>query len=120
VTHYLLSTHSVEGEVAAPMSEDEMRRMQAGLGTIEAEMKSTGMWVFSGRLHGPETATVVRAVNGEVLTTDGPFVEAKEHLGGFYIVNAPDLDAALALAARVSDAIRRPIEVWPFAGVAGG
>src|SRR5947209_19753319 len=100
------------------MSQDEMRQMQEGLGTIEAEMKSTGMWVFSGRLHGAETATVVRAVNGEVLTTDGPFVEAKEHLGGFYIVEAQDLDVALALAAKVSEAIRRPIEVWPFAGVA--
>ena len=119
MTHYLLSTHSIEGEVREPMSEDDMRLMQARLGTIEAEMKSTGMWVFSGRLHSPDTATVVRTTNGQVLTTDGPFVEAKEHLGGFYIVHAEDLDAALALAAKVSEAIRRPIEVWPFAGVAG-
>ena len=70
-------------------------------------------------LHGPDTATVVRATNGEIVTTDGPFVEAKEHLGGFYVVSAEDLDAALALAAKVSQAIQQPIEVWPFAGVAG-
>ena len=118
MTHYLLSTHSIDGEVREPMSEDDMQQMGARLGTIEAEMKSTGMWVFSGRLHAADTATVVRANNGEVQTTDGPFVEGKEHLGGFYIIQAQDLDAALALAAKVSEAIRRPIEVWPFAGVA--
>ena len=118
MTHYLLSTHSIEGEVREPMSEEAMRQMQTRLGSIEGEMKSSGQWVFSGRLHGPESATVVRALNGEVLTTDGPFVEAKEHLGGFYIVDAPDLDAAVALAGLVSEAIGRPIEVWPFAGVA--
>jgi hypothetical protein len=119
MTHYLLSTHSIEGEVRQPPSQVEMQAMHERLGKIEAEMKASGMWVFSARLHGPETATVVRATNGEVLTTDGPFVEAKEHLGGFYIVDAPDLDAALSLAAKVSEAIRRPIEVWPFAGVEG-
>lgn len=78
-------------------------------------MKSTGAWSFSGRLHAPDTATVVRVSNGEVLTTDGPFAESKEHLGGFYIIEAADLDAALAWASKVTRAINAPIEVWPFA-----
>ena len=77
-------------------------------------LKSAGAWVFSARLHDPDTATVVRSVNGEVLTTDGPFAESKEHLGGFYVIEAPDLDAALGWAAKVAEAIDSPIEVRPF------
>jgi hypothetical protein len=116
VTHYLLSIHSVEGEVREPMTEEEMRRFHKQLGALEQEMKSTGAWVFSGRLHEPDTATVVRRSGGEVVTTDGPFVESKEHLGGFYIIQAADLDAALGWASKVTEAISRPIEVRPFAG----
>jgi hypothetical protein len=82
-------------------------------------MKSAGAWLFSGRLHEPDTATVVRMSGGEVLTTDGPFVESKEHLGGFYIIEADDLDAALAWASKVTAAVGRPIEVRSFAGFAG-
>jgi hypothetical protein len=118
--HYLLSVHSVEGEVREPMTDAEMMQSHQQLGIIEAEMKSAGAWVFSGRLHEPHTATVVRMANGQALTTDGPFVEAKEHLGGFYIINTADLDAALALATRVTDAIKVPIEVRPFADQSGG
>jgi hypothetical protein len=70
--------------------------------------------VFSGRLHEPDSATVVRVSDGEVLTTDGPFVESKEHLGGFYIIEAEDLDAALGWASKVTAAIKAPIEVRPF------
>jgi hypothetical protein len=81
-------------------------------------MESAGAWVFSGRLHEPDTATVVRMSNGAVLTTDGPFVEAKEHLGGFYVIEAEDLDAALAWASKVTAAINAPIEVRPFAAFA--
>jgi hypothetical protein len=82
---------------------------------IEDEMKSAGAWVFSGRLHQPDTATVVRQTDGDVLTTDGPFAESKEHLGGFYIIEAEDLDAALAWASKVTEVIKTPIEVRPFA-----
>jgi hypothetical protein len=78
-------------------------------------MKSAGAWVFSGRLHEPDTATVVRQSDGDVLTTDGPFVESKEHLGGFYIIEAEDLDAALSWASKVTEVIKTPIEVRPFA-----
>jgi hypothetical protein len=118
MTHYLLSVHSAEGEVRAPMTDEEMHQSHQQVGILEEEMKSAGAWVFSGRLHRPDTATVVRMSEGEVLTTDGPFAESKEHLGGFYIIKAEDLDAALAWASKVTAAIKAPIEVRPFAGVA--
>jgi hypothetical protein len=115
----MLSVHSVEGEGRTePMSAEEMQHSWEQIGMLEAEMKSTGAWVFSGRLHEPDTATVVRTANGEILTTDGPFAESREHLGGFYIVNADDLDAALALASKVTRVIGAPIEVRPFADFA--
>jgi hypothetical protein len=116
MAHYLLSVHSVEGEIREPMTDEEMAQSHKQLGVLEQEMKSAGAWVVSGRLHEPATATVVRVAGGEVVTTDGPFVESKEHLGGFYIIQAEDLDRALAWASRVADAIKVPIEVRPFAG----
>jgi hypothetical protein len=116
MTRYLLSTHTVEGEEREPSSEQQMRETFQRLATIEQEMSERGAWVFSARLHGPETATVVRVAGGEVLTTDGPFAESKEHLAGFYLVDAEDLDVALGWATKVSEAIGRPIEVRPFAG----
>ena len=81
---------------------------------LEEEMKATGAWLFSGRLTEPDMATVVRASAGDALTTDGPFVESKEHLAGFYIVEADDLDAALGWARKTSAIIGMPIEVRPF------
>jgi hypothetical protein len=114
----MLSVHSVEDDGRAPLSAEEMERNWRELQRVEADMKSTGAWVFSGRLHDPHTATVVRVANGEVLTTDGPFAEAREHLGGFYMLDANDLDAALGWAARVTRCIGAPIEVRPFADYA--
>jgi hypothetical protein len=116
MAHYLLSVHSVEGEVREPMTDEEMAKSHEQLGVLEQDMKSAGAWVVSGRLHEPDTATVVRRSGGDVVTTDGPFVESKEHLGGFYIIRAEDLDAAIAWASRVTAAIKVPIEVRPFAG----
>ena len=116
MTHYLLSVDSVEGEAREPMTDEEMAQSHKQLGVLEQEMKSAGAWVASGRLHDPDTATVVRMAGGEVVTTDGPFVESKEHLGGFYIIQAEDIDAALAWASRVTGTIKVPIEVRPFAG----
>jgi hypothetical protein len=118
MARYLLSVHSVEGEAREPMTDEEMQKSHKQLGVLEGEMKSAGAWVFSGRLHEPDTATVVRISDGEVVTTDGPFVESKEHLGGFYIIQAADLDAALAWASKATAAIRIPIEVRPFADFA--
>jgi hypothetical protein len=115
MTRYLLSVHSVEGEAREPMTDEEMRQSYKQVLLIEEEMKSAGAWVFSGRLHQPDTATVVRQTDGDMLTTDGPFAESKEHLGGFYIIEAEDLDAALAWASKVTEVIKTPIEVRPFA-----
>jgi hypothetical protein len=103
---YLLSVHTVAGEVRQPMTDEEMQQSWKQIGILEEEMRSTGAWVFSGRLHGPDTATVVRISGGEVLTTDGPFVESKEHLGGFYVIQAEDLDAALAWASKITATIK--------------
>jgi hypothetical protein len=118
MTRYLLSTHTVEGEEREPMSEEQMRETYQRMAALEQEMNDSGAWVFSARLHPPDTATVVRVAGGEPLTTDGPFAESKAHLAGFYMVDAEDLDAALAWATKVSEAIGRPIEVRPFAGFA--
>jgi hypothetical protein len=111
-----LSTHTIEGEQREPAGEEAMRAFFQRLAAIEQEMSAAGAWVFSARLHEPETATVVRVAGHETLTTDGPFAESKEHLAGFYMIDAEDLDAALSWAAKVSEAIDRPIEVRPFAG----
>lgn len=117
---YLLSVHSCEDVVREPMTPEQMQAAMAGINALEAEMKATGAWMFSGRLTEASTATVVRMEGSDVLTTDGPFVESKEHLGGFYIVSAPDLDAALSWAAKTTACIGEPIEVRPFFGLQAG
>jgi len=117
---YLLSTHSAGGATREPMTDEQMQEAWAPIQALEAEMKSAGAWVFSARLHDPDTATVVRISGDEVVTTDGPFVEAKEHLAGFYIIEAADLDEALGWASKVTRLIASPIEVWPFVDTAGG
>jgi hypothetical protein len=116
MAQYLLSLHtpvddgSSDAAPAEPMTPEKGQQMVA----MEEEMKATGAWLFSGRLTEPDVATVVRVSSGEVLTTDGPFVESKEHLAGFYIVEADDLDGALGWATRTAAIIGRPIEVRPF------
>src|SRR3954453_2522361 len=104
---YLLSVHSVEGETREAITDEEMQQSWTQMQTLNEEMKSAGAWLFGGALHDPETATVVRISDGEVLTTDGPFAESKEHLGGFYIVEADNLDAALAWASKTSAIVRK-------------
>ena len=102
---------------AAAPPRDDRRRDAAGVAedpVLEEEMKSAGALLFSGRLTEPDTATVVRMANGDVMTTDGPFAESKEHLGGFYIIEADDLDAALVWASKTTQAVGAPIEVRPF------
>ncbi len=116
--NYMLAAHTGEGDGSPSMTAEEQQASWERIRTLEAEMKSKGAWVFSARLHDPDTATVVTSSNGQVLTTDGPFVELKDHLGGFYLIEAADLDAALAWGAKVSEAVGHPIEVRPFAGVA--
>jgi len=109
---YLLAVHNVEGQPIPP--EDEIQRMFKAVDAVNAEIRAAGAWVFAGGLHPPATATVVRAQGGQVVTTDGPFAETKEQLGGFWVIKAADLDAALDWAAKASAACGGPVEVRPF------
>lgn len=120
MARYLLSVHMAEGRTNPSMTEEEMRRGFEVIGALEADMQKAKALVFSGRLTEPSSATVVDATNESVVTTDGPFVEAKESIGGFYIIDAPDLDAATDWAARTSTAVGMPIEVRPFFDSRGG
>jgi hypothetical protein len=112
MTQYLLSIYQPEGGTPDP---ELLEQVMRDLNALNAEIKAAGAWVFAGGLHPPSTATVLRAQGGEVLMTDGPFAEGKEHLGGFTIVEAPDLDAALAWGRRLAQATTLPVEVRPFA-----
>ena len=112
---YLFSHYSVEGEPRPAMTDEDMQGFMQRIVDLETEMKAEGALVFGGALHGSDTATVVRASDTDVLTTDGPCVESKEYLGGFYIVEADDLESALAWASKTSAAVGHPIEVRPFA-----
>jgi hypothetical protein len=108
---YLLSVYQPAGDPPPP---DVLGPIVARLDALDAELRDAGAKVFSGGLHDPSTATVVRASEGDVVMTDGPFVEAKEHLGGLTIVQAEDLDEALAWGRRLAEATTLPIEVRPF------
>jgi len=114
MSQYLLSTYSSEGEVREQPAPEEMQKFMERVTALEAEMEETGTLVSSARLHGPDAATVVRMNDGDIVMTDGPFAESKEHIAGFYIINADDLDAALVWAGKVVGAINHPIEVRPF------
>ncbi len=99
---------------ATPPSPAELERISADVTAFHEELQQAGQWVFGGGLHDPSTATTVRIQDGETVTTDGPFIESKEVLGGLSIIDAPDLDAALAWAAKAARATTVPIEVRPF------
>lgn len=115
MNQYLLTTFAVEGPLQeAPPSPKDMQEFMKRVIALEAEMDAKGVFVFGGALHGVNAATVIRSNDGENIMTDGPFVEAKEHVAGFYIINAEDLDDALAWADKVVTAIDHPIEVRPF------
>jgi hypothetical protein len=109
---YLLSVYMVEG--AEPPSQENMEKMYKDVDTLNGVLQKEGAWVFAGGLHPPATATVVKVEDGEVVNTDGPFAEAKELLGGFWVIKAADLDAALAWAAKATVACQSPVEVRPF------
>ena len=111
---YMLSVHNAppaDGEGRAPMSQQQLQQSMAQINALEAEMTAADALVLSARLTEADTATVVRMSGGEVLTTDGPFIESKEHLGGFYLIQADDLDAALSWASKTTAIIGMPIEV---------
>ena len=114
---YLLSIYQPDGPPPPP---EVLEPIMRDVATLVDEIKAAGAWVFNGGLHPPSTATVLRLRDGEVLTTDGPYAEGKEHVGGCMIVQAPDLDAALAWGRKAARAIRLPIEVRPFQGEGAG
>ncbi len=121
---YMLSVHAPAAPPSTgdptpdpPVDEEAMAAHMAAVEALETEMRDAGAWAASARLHGPETATVVRRDDGGTLLTDGPYLESKEHVAGFYVITADDLDDALAWAARVVDTFGMPaIEVRPLAG----
>src|SRR2546421_8002973 len=114
---YLLSIYQPDGDPPPP---EALEKVMQDVGALIQEIKAAGAWVFNGGLHAPSTATVVRLQDGEVLMTDGPYVEGKEHIGGLCIINAPDLDAALDWGRKLARAITLPIEVRPFQPEAEG
>ena len=115
MTRYLLSIYQPDGE---PPPAEVMDRVASQLHVLNEELKAAGAWVFTGGLHAPGTATVVRQRDADVIITDGPYIEGKEHIGGFWIITAPDLDAALDWAGKATRATTLPIEVRPFQDVA--
>jgi hypothetical protein len=112
MTQYLLSVQLVDG--TEPPSAELMEKMYAGVNAFNAEVQAAGAWVFAGGLEPLSTATVVTASDSGVLTTDGPFAEGKEHIGGLWVIEVADRDAALDWAARGSAACLAPVEVRPF------
>lgn len=115
MSQYLLSTFTVEDAVpGAPATPEEMRAFMQRVIALEAEMDASDTFVFGGALHGVDAATVLKPGDDEVIMTDGPFAESKEHIAGFYIINAADLDEALLWAEKTVTALNHPIEVRPF------
>ena len=108
---YLLSVYQPDGDPPPPEVLDGIMR---DVDAWRQELKAAGAWVFTARLHPASTATVVRVRDGEVLTTDGPFAEGKEHVGGFTIITAPDLDTALEWGRKAARATTLPVEVRPL------
>jgi hypothetical protein len=108
---YLLSIYQPDGPPPPP---ERLEPIMRDVHALIREIKEAGAWVFNGGLHPPSTATVLRPQGGDVLMTDGPFLEGKEHIGGFIIVEAPDLDGALAWGRKAARAITLPIEVRPI------
>ena len=112
MSQYLLSVYMVDGQ--EPPSDAEMAQIYADVDALNEEIKQAGVWVFAGGLHPASTATVVREEAGEALLTDGPFTETKEQLGGFWVIEVADLDAALGWARKATVACTAPVEVRPF------
>ena len=109
---YLLSVHHHEGDPLP--SEDEFPAVFAAVDALNAELQETGAWVFGGGLCPPEASTVVRVNDGNVVMTDGPYAESKESMGGFWVIQATDLDAALKIAEKAAVACRNAVQLRPF------
>jgi hypothetical protein len=109
---YLLSVTMIDG--VPQRSEEDAQQAYEQTARLNDEMQTAGTWVFAGGLLPASSATVVRAEGSDMLITDGPFTESKEHIGGFWVIKAKDLDEALAWAAKATRACGEPVEVRPF------
>jgi hypothetical protein len=110
--NYLLSVcYPAESTQPSP---DVLKRIVSDVAAVRKEMQAAGVWLFSGGLHPPSSATLLRHQDGEIVITDGPFIESKEQIGGLMILKAPDLDAAIVWARKLARAVATPIEVRPF------
>jgi hypothetical protein len=109
---YMLSVCYPAGGTQPPP--DVLQRIMRDVHVVQKEMQAAGAWVFSGGLTPPTSATVIRHQDGDLITTDGPFIESKEQIGGITLLKAADLDAALAWGRKLARAIGVPIEVRPF------
>ena len=112
MTQYLLSVYA--GDADETMSEDEIQRVYKAVDDFNDKVRSAGAWVFAGGLEPVEAATTVDGTKSEPVVTDGPFAESKEYLGGFWVIEAADLDAALTWAKEGSAACQGKVEVRPF------
>jgi hypothetical protein len=113
MTQYLLSVHFVD---TSGYSEEELHGYFEATGRFNDKLRAEGSWVFAGGLQPIEASTMVDGRGSEVVVTDGPFVESKEYLAGFWVIEAPDLDAALKLAGEASRACGEAVEIRPFQG----
>ena len=112
MTQYLLAVHYVEGSDTP--SDEAMQQAYENVDRFNQKLQAAGQWVFGGGLETPDTATVVDGTGTDAIITDGPFAEGKEHLGGFTVITAPDLDAALDWGQQIAEISTLPCEVWPL------
>ncbi|SDD05699.1 Uncharacterized conserved protein [Geodermatophilus telluris] len=113
MAQYLLSIQQPAGDPPAP---EVLGPIMRDVTRVDDEIRAAGAWVFAAALFPPATATVLRPAGDDVLVTDGPYAEGKEHVGGFTVVDVPDLDAALEWGRRLARATTLPVEVRPVAG----
>lgn len=121
MTHYLMSVNGpaeMDDEFYGYGSKEEMEQSFADTGAFNDRLREEGYWVFAGGLAPASTATVVDGQGESPVMTDGPYLETKEVMAGFWVIDAPDLDVALRLAAEASRACRGKVEVRPFDGLA--
>ena len=118
MTQYLLAVYPYQAGsgTEADLTEEQLQQAYQDVDALNSELQKAKVWVFAGGLEAATTATVVRSSSGQIVTTDGPFAEAKEQIGGFWIIEVPDLDVALEWAGKATVACGAPVEVRPFQG----